>query len=207
MEMELKNIIDKLKKEGVEEAEKTATDIRGAAEKEAEEILKSAEEKAASLAKDAESKVQSFQKNSEKALKQAARDVLLTLREQASAFFERIVKEKVSSELATTVIREAIVKAIGNLKKDGMLDIEVMVNEKDRDKLEKALFSSFGKEAKKHLTVTGKKTIEKGFRIGEKGKESYFDFSDEAITEALKRYLNPKLVEILDIDLGLKKKK
>ena len=61
------------------------------------------------------------------------------------------------------------------------------------------------KEANAHLTFKGAKGIGGGFRIGERGKESYFDFSDEAIAEAFKRYLNPKLVEALDIDLGLDK--
>ena len=127
------------------------------------------------------------------------------MRERVIEFFDRIVKDKVSGELGANVLGEIIIKAVENLKRDSSFDIEVLVNEKDRKKLEKMLFSALSKEAKNRIKITGKKGLEKGFRIGEKGKDSYFDFTDEAITEAFKRYLNPKLVQLLDLDLDLEK--
>lgn len=207
MEMELKSLIEKIKKEGVEESEKEASIIIKQAEEKAQNIIISAQEEKESLLKDAEQRMQSLKKNTEKAMKQAARDVLLTLRERATDFFDRIVKEKIAKELSPLVLKEIIVKAANNLQKDGILNVEVLVSKEDREKLQKTLFASFAQEAKKHIALTGTKTIKKGFRIGEKDKDSYFDFTDEAIAEAFKRYLNPKLVEMLDIGLGLDKKK
>jgi len=207
MEMELKSLIDKIKKEGVEEAEKTADSIKKQAEEKAQEIITSAKKEKASILEDAEQKTKALKKNSQKAMKQAARDILLSLRGQASDFFDRIVKEKITKELSPDVLKEVIVRAANNLKKDGILDIEVLVSKEDRDKLQKSLFTSFGQEAKKHLKLTGTKSIKKGFRIGEQDKNYYFDFTNEAITEAFKRYLDPKLVDMLDIGLGLGKEK
>ncbi|MDB4349633.1 hypothetical protein OAA99_01620 [Omnitrophica bacterium] len=205
METELNRLIDKIKKEGVEQAEKDAGDIIDQAEAKAKGIIADAERRRAEIIEKAEAQAQDFRTTSERALKQAARDVLLTLRERVTEFFDRIVKEKVSGELTLDVLGEVIVKAVGNFRKDSDLNIEVLVNEKDRDKLEKILFSALNKEAKRRFTLKGVSNIEKGFRIGEEGKDSYIDFSDEAITEAFKRYLNPKLVEILDIGLGMDK--
>jgi V/A-type H+-transporting ATPase subunit E len=201
MQMDLNNLIDKIKREGVEQAEKDARDIIKEAEDKARGIILEAENKKNQIIREGTERIEKFKKSTEKSLKQTSRDVLLTLRERVIEFFDRIVKDKVSGELGGDVLGEIIIKAVENLKRDSSFDIEVLVNEKDRKKLEKTLFSALSKEAKDHIKITGKKGLEKGFRIGEKGKDSYFDFTDEAITEAFKRYLNPKLVQLLDLDL------
>ena len=200
MELELKNLIDKKKKEGVDEAQKDADNVIKEAKGKAKKIIEDAEKRKADILKEAQTQAQHFRDSSEKALKQAARDVLLTLRERVTDFFQRVVKGKVSAELTPGVLKEVIIRAVENFRKDGVLDIEVLVSEKDRNKLKIALFSALSQEAKKHLTLKSSKGIEKGFRIGEKGKDSYFDFTGEAITESFARYLNPKLREILNID-------
>ncbi len=207
METELDKLIQRIKKEGVEEAEKGAADVISRADQKAREIIKDAEKRKADITKEAEAESQKFREASERALKRASRDVLLTLRERVIEFFDRLVKDKTSKELTPNILKNVIVEAVENFTKEGVLDIEVLVSEDDRKRLEKSLFSALRQEVKGRVKLTGKKGIEKGFRIGEKGKDSYFDFTDEAIAEALKRYLNPRLVEMLDIDLGLGKGK
>jgi len=206
METELKHLIDKIKEEGVEQAERDAKNVIANAEENAKNIIKDAEKKKAARVKEAEAQALNFRKASEEALKQAGRDVLLTLRGKVVEFFDRIIKEKISQELTPQALKDIIKTAVENFRKDSDLDIEVLVNKKDKEKLQKVLFSTLSQEAKKHLTLKGTLGIEKGFRIGEKGKDSYFDFSDEAISEAFSKYLNPKLIEILDQGLGLDKK-
>jgi V/A-type H+-transporting ATPase subunit E len=205
METELNRLIDKIKKEGVERAERDAGDILKQAETKAREIIEDARKKEAEVIEKAETQAQNFMTTSEQSLKQSARDVLLTLRERVTEFFDRIVKKKVSEQLTSDVLKDVIVKAVENFKKEGSLDIEILVSEKEKEKLKKSLLGAFSKEAKEHLTLKGARAIEKGFRIGEKGKDSYVDFTDEAIAESFKKYLNPKLVEILDIGLGMDK--
>lgn len=207
MEAELKNLIDTIKKEGVLEAEKSAGAIIEEAKQKAGEIAVSAEKEKRAIIKSAEDKAETLRKNAEKAMKQAARDVLLTLKEDTTAFFDRIVKEKISEKLSPKVLKETIVAAIKNFRKDGILDIEVLVSKPDREKLKNSLFNSFGGEVKERLKLTGTKSVGKGFRIGERDKDSYFDFTDEGITEAFRKYLNPKLARILDINLGPRKGK
>jgi V/A-type H+-transporting ATPase subunit E len=205
METELNKLIDKIKIEGIAKAEESAESIRKEAEDKARRIVTRAEIEAQEIINKADRRALDFQAISEKALKQSARDVLLTLRERVTEFFDRIVKEKVSSELTPAALKEVIIKAAEGFGKSGELDIEVLVSEEDKDKIKKALFGEFKKEAKKHFTIKGSKGIDKGFRIGKTGKDSYVDFTDEAIAEALKKYLNPKLVELLDIDLEMGK--
>lgn len=205
METGLNNLIDKIKKEGVEQAEKDAMAIITQARAKAKEILDKAERKKEEIIRDGESNAARFKDSSEKAMKQAARDVLLSLAERATEFFDRVVKERVSKELSPETLKEMILKVAANFRKDKDLDIEVLLSDEDKRKLEKSIFSALSKEAQGHVTLRAAKNIEKGFRIGEKGKDYYMDFTDEGIAAAFKGYLNPKLAEILDIDLGLGK--
>jgi len=203
MEIELNNLIEKIKKEGVEKAEKDANALIEKAKAKSEAILRQAEQEKDEIIKEAEARVGELKKTQEKALKQAARDILLTLRSRVVEFFHRVVKEKIAGQLKPDVLKDLIAKTIENFRKNENLDVDILLSKEDRDKLKKYLFDALSVEAKKHVTLTKSDGIEKGFRIGEKGKDSYFDFTDEAIAEAFSRYLNPALVEMLDIDLGL----
>jgi len=205
MEMELNNIIEKIKKDGIQHAEREAKDIVSRAEHKAGDIITGAEKKKADIIDEAEARAREFKDNAEKAVSQAARDVLLTLRERIADFFSRITKERVGASFSEGLLKEVISEAVRNFRKEGAFDIEVLVSDQDKAKLEKSLLNELSKEVKGHFVLTGSKSIEKGFRIGEKGKDSYFDFTDDAIAEAFKKYLSPKLLDVLDIDLGLEK--
>ena len=204
MEMELKDLIDKIKKDGVEQAESDASAVMEQAQAKASKILEDANKQKESILKEAESTASAFRKSTEQALKQSARDVLLSLRDRVGEFFARLVKEKVKDELNQGALKDIIVKTVDHCVSKGSVDIEILVNDKDKAVLEKALFSALAKDIKEKVTVKGSKAVDKGFRIGEKGKDSYLDFTDQAIAEGFRRYLNPKLIETLDIDLGLK---
>jgi V/A-type H+-transporting ATPase subunit E len=197
MEMDLKTIIDKIKEEGVGEAEREAADITQQAKKKADDLTKEAERKKEEDIKQAEQEAARFRKNAEEAIRQASRDVLLSLREQIIALFDRVAKREVAAQLSPTALKEMIVALAEKFKKEGQLDVEVLLSEKDKKELEKALFSALKDEMKKGVTLKTSPGVEHGFRIGRKGESSYYDFTDEAIAEAFMTHLNPKIVEIL----------
>ncbi len=204
MTMELKNLIDKIKKDGVEQAETEAAKIIAGAQRQAEGVMNEAQEKAKAIVTRAQDEASAFKVSSDQALKQAARDALLALRGRVTEFFARVVKTNVRDELSPAVLKDIIMQAVEHCIKDGIMDIEVVVSDADKKALEVKLFAALRKEAKEKVLLRAGKGIEKGFRIGARGKDSYLDFTDQAIAEGFKRYLNPKLVDALDIDLGLK---
>jgi len=73
-----------------------------------------------------------------------------------------------------------------------------VLNKNDKSKLEALLFTGLKDELKQSITLKTSPDLTKGFRIGLKGEEVYYDFSDDAIAEILKSLINPKLKEILD---------
>jgi len=207
MEVELKNLIDKIKTEGVEQATAEAQTLTAEANQKAEKIIEEAKAKADNIETEARAAADAHSKNTDKALKQASRDTLLALRERVVEFFERVVRDKVREELSPKILTDIIAKAVEHCVKEKAMDVEILVNDKDRDALEKSLLGTLKVYAKERVVVKGAKNIEKGFRIGEQDKDFYLDFTDEAIVESFKRYLNPKLIDTLDIDLGIAENK
>ncbi|MDD5504731.1 MAG: hypothetical protein PHV77_05410 [Candidatus Omnitrophica bacterium] len=204
METDLKYLIEKIKQDGIDRALAESARITDAAKTQADEILGQAAKKSEEIIASAKKEAENFRRSSETALKQAARDALLMLRVRVSEFFARVVKNQVVQELKPDSLKDIILKAVEHSIKQGITDIEVVLNENDKKALEKVLFEALRKEARAKLSLQEKPGIDGGFRIGAKGMGSYVDFTDQAIAEGFRRYLNPKLVDALDIDLGLK---
>ena len=197
MEMDLQSIISKLKTEGVGEAEKEAADIVEEAKKKAADIVEEAKQREEEIIKKAEQEADRLKKNGEEAIRQASRDVLLSLREQIIALLDKVTKYEVAAQMSPALLKDMISKLAGKFERDKKLDVEILLSEKEKKDLEKVLIGALKKEMKKGVTIKTSPIVEHGFFIGEKGKSSYYDFTDEAVDEAFMAHLNPKITEIL----------
>ena len=195
MNVKLDSLIEKIKADGVDAAKKQAEEIIATANKDADEIIKKAKDKAAQYEKNAESEAKSYQKNAEIAIKQAARDTVLVLKEKITAILEQALLTDIDKTMNKDFLKDLIVKIAGVWAKDG--DVEVLVNGVDIDALMAELKSALGNSVKSTIEVKLDRKISKGFRIGKKGDNLFYDFTDESILEALRIFLNPKLAEIL----------
>ncbi len=198
MEMELKSIIEKIKEEGVEEGQKKATDIIGQAENKAKETIEAAEKEKEDTVKNAAKEAERLRKNGEEALRQASRDVLLGLKEEITALFDSVIKEEVAKQLSPEVLKDMIITLVQKFKRDEEPDIEILLSDKDKKALEKVLLARFKEKMAKGVTLKASPKVEKGFLMGGKGKGAYYDFTDEAIAEVFKAFLNPKIADLLN---------
>ncbi len=197
MEMNLKNIIERIKQEGVGEAERKADEMISGAEKRAEAIVDAAMKEKEDITKKATEEAERLRRHAEEAMRQASRDVLLGLREQVVALFDGVVKREVAEQLSPKTLAEMIVWLARGMAKEGRFEVEVLLSREDKDGLEKILFDALKEEMKKGVTVKASPGVEHGFRIGEKEGNFYYDFTDEAISEAFKAYLNPRIAAML----------
>lgn len=197
-EIGLSGLIEKIKKDGIEEAEKKSQAIILQAEKKAHDIIAKAEGDSKSIIEEAGQEADRLKKQAEESVRQSIRDAILMLKQRAVDLFDAVLKRQTAGEISKGVLQEVIVKLIENFKKDGMPDIEVLLSAKEKAELEKAVLNSLTEEMRKGVTFKVSPSVEKGFRIGQKGGDYYYDFTDEAVAEALRTYLNPKLVRILD---------
>ena len=200
MDEKLENLIEKIEKEAVEEAQQTAGEIVGRARQEAESIIAAARREAEEIAADGRRRAEVFRQNAELALRQAARDTQLSLKERIVELFDRVFQREVSRTLTPDFLKELILKVVSAWTPDAK--VEIVLNDADKDGLQTLLLSGLGEEFKNSVSLSANSDISGGFRIGLNGEHVYYDFSDGSIADALKAYVNPDLRKILDTGDG-----
>ncbi|MBD3379738.1 MAG: hypothetical protein GF408_04680 [Candidatus Omnitrophica bacterium] len=73
----------------------------------------------------------------------------------------------------------------------------MLLPDADKEKVEKFFIAEAGKEMEKGVVFKAVPSMEKGFRIGKKGSNAYYDFTEDAITEAFRTLLNPRIADLL----------
>jgi len=200
MDVKIDNIIEKLKKEGVEAAQKKSDEMLSGAKKEAGDIVAKAEKEAKKIIEDAKKEAGTFEENSKLAIQQAARDGELLLKERIQSLFDQVFRAEVDEAMKPDFIQTLILNLTEQWEKDAA--VEVTISKADRKNLEKHLLSGLKKKIKNEIYMKASPDFTHGFRIGLKGKDVYYDFSDESIAEMLRAALNPRLKEIVDIKHG-----
>jgi len=202
MDVKLESLIAKIKQDGIEEAKKASGDIIKKAKAEAEAIVKKASLKAEEIEEQAKTSAAKLKSNSQDSLKQASRDLVLALKAELVALFDRTLKQKCGEALSAEFMAGLITKIIEQWSPGKSVDWEVLVSKADKEKIAKLLRASLRSQAKTTLEVKVSKAIDKGFRIGIKGEDLHYDFTDQSILEALGEFLNPTFLAILDVNNG-----
>ncbi|MFA6636262.1 MAG: V-type ATP synthase subunit E family protein [Candidatus Omnitrophota bacterium] len=197
METSINGIIEKIKKEGVEKAEEEAAKILEDARRESAKIVDAARKQAEDITAGADRDAEKLKANAASAIKQSARDVVLGLREDITSLFDRIVKREVGGALDGSTVKRMLELLASKFAPGKSEEIEVMLSEKDKDELGKHFAAALSGEMASGVTLVPSKEVTKGFRIGAKDSGVYYDFTDEAISEALSSYLNKNLIAIL----------
>ncbi|RKY49000.1 MAG: hypothetical protein DRP86_05860 [Candidatus Neomarinimicrobiota bacterium] len=195
MEVKLENLIKKIKDEGVGAAEKKAAEILENARKESEKILKNAEKEGEKIREEAKKDAEKTKANAETSIQQAARDTLLSLKEEIRRLFDRLVKQKIDENLDENLLRDLIVKLVETWAKGE--EVRVLAGKVDVDKLTSLVMKKLKAEAKEGVEIKLDKRISHGFRFGLKGSDLSYDFTDEALMEAFGFFLSPKLADLL----------
>ena len=117
------------------------------------------------------------------------------LKQRIIELFDGILKKEVSRTLTPAVLKELILKVIG--KWSSKSEKEIKVSAKEKHQLQDLVMKGLKKELKDTVTIHVSKEISHGFRIGIKGENIYYDFSDESISGMLKMFLNPTINELL----------
>ncbi|MDD3806652.1 MAG: hypothetical protein PHE86_01275 [Candidatus Marinimicrobia bacterium] len=195
MEIKLENLIKKIQEEGVSTAEKKSAEILENAQKESEKLRKQAEEEAEKIREAAKKDAEHTKANAEAAIRQAARDTLLSLKKEIRSLFDRLLKQKIDETLDENFLKELIVKLVDTWAKGK--EISVLVGKIDVDKLTSLVMKELKSEAKKGINIKLDKKLPHGFRIGLKGSDLMYDFTDETLVESLSIFLSSTVAELL----------
>lgn len=202
MDVQLKELIETIKSEGIEEAEIRSAAIVAEAEVRAKQILADAEREAEKLIQDAKQDSEKQQEAGREALRQASRDLLLKVDESVRSYFEKITTAKLEEQFSGDVLVEWISGIVKGWLKQGTSDISVLIPEKKHGKLEKALRGTLAEELKKGVEIKPFPGIESGFRILERDGSVHYEFSPRELAELLCEFMNPRLSRILQEVVG-----
>ena len=198
MEIQLQELIDQIKKDGVEAAETQAEEILKSAKDEAERIISDAKAQADKIMSDTKNENEKTVKSGEDAIRQAGRNLLITFRESVVKELNAIIGEKVSSVYSSDALSQLIIKAVeGWLAKPEADDISVILSSDDLEKLEDTLQAELKAKMFTGVTLKANDNFDGGFRIAVNGDGAYYDYSKESVTDMLSNYLSPKITALL----------
>ncbi|WNY66483.1 V-type ATP synthase subunit E [Borreliella lusitaniae] len=198
MQFEVKDLINKIKKDGLEEAERLSNDIILKAKKQAEEIVSKAEETARALKTKSEKEVNDYKCHAIEASRQAIRDLIIGVENSLKSIFENTLKDNVVEVFSdNNFLAELIIKITDSWAKEEKLVIQL--NESDFSSLEQILRLKLGNKLKEGIEIKPFKGISKGFKIQKKNIGLHYDFSVETIADILFDYLNPRFKEVVKV--------
>ncbi len=198
MDVQLQELIDKIKKDGVASAEKAAADIEKNAEAKAESIINEAEAKAAEIIKNAKAETARMEKASEEAIVQAGRNMLLTFKDSLIGELDKIIQVETTKATAKDVLKTLVPETVKEwAKKSDVSGLSVLLNEKDLKALEDTFKSDLKAEISKGLEIKPDQSLSAGFRIGVNNGVAFYDYSAESLAEMFAAYLNPKVAALL----------
>lgn len=219
----VQQLIDRLKSDGVEEGQQQAEALLAAAKQQAAAITEEARREADAILSEAQQEAERIQTNGKRALSLAARDASLQLKEQLQREFRGWVGALVQTQLdapgfLADVLHEMAKQAIASTSgsagggsaggggeagqaataQSGKLTALVSGNQ--TESLDAFVKGQAAEMFRHGVEVRPEPSIAHGVRIQIEGQEVEIDFSDEAATAAMMRFLAPKFRQLIGSD-------
>jgi V/A-type H+-transporting ATPase subunit E len=152
-------------REAVKAAEAESARIREEAEKRSRETLQRAEQQAAAIVAKAREEAARFEQTSEAAMKQAARNAILGVRQGVVGIFDAMLARETREALSGPNLAEVIVALVKAWPGKEIPSLQALLPPGDLEKLEKGLKSRLQEEMKKGFELKPLPALEAGFRI------------------------------------------
>jgi len=199
MAEQIQELINKIKTEGIQQANEQSRQIEESAKQKAEKIINEAKKKADDLTASAKSDIEKRQKSSEMAIKQSARDSLITLKKEINAVLKKIVDSKFESMLSNenlfTLISQVTAKYI--VENPDNKSAEIKLSKEEYEGFKNSFFNDLQNKLKIGITLKSSDDISGGFTISFDEGKSYFDFTVESLAGFISNFLNPELAELV----------
>lgn len=198
MEIQLQELINQIKKDGVEAAETQAEAILDAAKAEADKIISAAKLEADKLIANAKAENEKTVRSGEDAIRQAGRNLLISFRESVSRELNAVAGDNVAAVYSSDALTELIVSAIEAwTARPEADDISVLLNSADLARFEEAILAQLKAKMLDGVTLKANDNFDGGFRIAVNNGAVYYDYSAESVTDMLSGYLGAKITALL----------
>lgn len=198
MDIQLQDLIEKIKSDGVAGAEAEAQAIIDDAHKKADSIVQDAEAKADSIIKNAKAETARMEKASEDAITQAGRNLILSFRDGINKELSAVAKAEAEEALSPDTLKQLIPEVVkawaANPDEE---ELEVLLSPEDLKVLESSLREALRSRISKGLVIRSDASFGRGFRIGTKDGAAFYDFSADEVADLFSSYLNPRISDLM----------
>ncbi len=197
MPEDLKGLIEKIQREGVQNGEERARKIEQEARLRASVLVEEAQKEAQRILDDARAKAEKTEATTRAELAQASRDLLLTLHKEIEAMLDRLVAARVREAMSPEQLGRILEELARGVKHGAAEGVTVSLSPSDAQKLQETFLNELKSEARKGIVLKPSAEILGGLTISFDAGRSSFDLTDKALAEYIGSSLKPKLKELL----------
>ena len=199
MPQHVQELIDKIKAEGIQAAEKKSQEIESQAKHKSQQMMQDAHKQAERILAEAKAEIKKNQEASQIAIQQASRNVLLSLRKEIEHLLKKIVSARVGESLTPQQLGKLIDTAVQNFmaKNTAGGDVRILLNEQDLSQLKDGFLNDLQKKLKGRVEFRSSDEMGKGFVVSFDAGKSSFDFTENGLAEYLSGFLNEELGKIV----------
>ena len=194
MEQQIQDLINSIKKDGIDSATNESKRIIEEAEKKAETIIKDASAERDKLLADGRRQLEKEKESFSESLKMAARDLSLSFKKEVEGKIQALLDEKVKGAFDENLLKE-LLKTVIEAEFKGDVIVELPKEQKTAvaQSLAEELASSLGKG----VELSFSSSLQGGFRVLAKDGRAYIDLSDDEVTKLLYPYLSSSVRDLI----------
>ncbi len=193
MSNNVQDLINNIKTDGFEEAQKNAGVLEAEAKKKAEGIIRDAEAKAERIVADAKEAAAKFDLATRAALEQAARNVLLTLKQDILDLLKKLIAKDVGAALSGNKLAELV----GIVAKNVAVSAQVTLSASDIEALKTDCLSKLQQEAKNGITFSARRDRARGLTVSFDQQKSCFDLTENALVDYFAAFVSDEIAKII----------
>ena len=196
MSEELQGLLNKIQAEGLEKAETERARLVAEAKAQADKIIADAKAQADKIRKDAEADAEASRKKADAAVRQAARDVIISLKDDLQEKLRAVVREAAAQAMTPEAMAGLIAQIAGQFAKNAS-GAEVILSVREREDAAQKLIGCLPDILRKNASVQLGRGFAARFKIGFNDTEVFLDFSDEALADVICEFVGPKLAAVI----------
>jgi V/A-type H+-transporting ATPase subunit E len=197
MDIQVQELIDKIKKDGIETASEEAARIKREAEAEARQIVEAAKKEAVEIIARGKQDAGRSEKAGIAALEQASRNLVLAFKDEIQSLLDKLIEAQINASYGEDTLKAALPELLKSWAAKGGDSLALILPESELSKLQGFFSEKLTGELWKGVELKSSRKLSAGFRISNKDGSVYYDFSAESVANLLSAYLNPRLAEIL----------
>ncbi len=194
MEQQIQDLINSIKKDGIDSATNESRKIIEEAEKKAETIIREANAERDKLIADGMRQLEKEKESFSQSLKMAARDLSLSFKKDVENKIQALLDEKVKGAFDESLLKD-LLKTVIEAEFKG--DVVVELPEEKKKTIALSLAQELASSLKRGVELSFSSSLQGGFRVVAKDGRSFIDLSDDEVTKLLFPYLSSSVRDII----------